>query len=84
VLLLMQGALVMACAVAGAFFVAFWQSTRERLFVFFAMAFGVLAIHWAVLGLLDVPSEERHFLYVPRLIAFLLFVVGIIDKNRRG
>lgn len=83
-LVFLQGALAMACVVTGVFFLSFWQSTRERLFLFFGLAFGVLAFHWAVLGLLNVPSEDRHFLYVPRLVAFLLLVVGIVDKNRRG
>jgi hypothetical protein len=36
----------MACLVAVMFFLSFWRSTRERLFLFFGLAFGALALHW--------------------------------------
>jgi hypothetical protein len=28
--------------------------------------------------------ESRHYVYVLRLLAFLLLIAGIVDKNRRS
>jgi hypothetical protein len=53
------------------------------LFFFFSLGFWVLAGHWAVLGALDVRAEHRHLYYLPRLLAFLLILIGIVDRNRR-
>jgi hypothetical protein len=82
--LALNGALAMACWVAGLFFMKFWRTSRDRLFVFFAYAFWALALHWAALGAFEIPTERRHFIYVARLAAFLLIIVGVVDKNRRG
>lgn len=79
-----QGALVMACGVAGLLFLRFWMSARDRIFVFFALAFWVLGAHWLLIAVLSVPAETRYYFYLPRLLAFLLILVGIIDKNRSG
>jgi hypothetical protein len=76
------GALAMACWVAGLFFLRFWRLSRDRLFVFFVLAFWLLALNWLGLGLLSGP-ETRHQVTWLRLIAFSLIIVGIVDKNRR-
>lgn len=79
---LIQGMLAMATAAAALFFLRFWKTTRDRLFLYFALAFLILALHWAALGFLHPPAETRYYLYVPRLIAFLLIIGAIVDKNR--
>ncbi|MEP7306679.1 MAG: DUF5985 family protein [Acidobacteriota bacterium] len=61
-----------------------WTATRDRLFLYFAGAFWVFALQWATVGVLHLPVETRHYLYLPRLGAFLLIIVGIVDKNRRA
>jgi hypothetical protein len=75
------GALVMASAVAGLFFLRFWRETRDRLFAMFALAFWVLGVNWLGLALSEQP-ETRTFFYVLRLLAFVLILVAIVDKNR--
>ena len=77
------GALTLACAVASLLFFRFWKISRERLLLFFALAFAVFGLNWLCLGVLDPPTETRYYFYVLRLVAFLLIIVGIIDKNRR-
>jgi hypothetical protein len=57
--------------------------TRDRLFVFFAIAFAALAANWIGLSMIDPDVESRHNIYVLRLLAFVLIIVGIVDKNRR-
>jgi hypothetical protein len=76
------GALSLASAVAGLFFFRFWILTRDRFFVFFALAFWTLALHWTGLGIADPGIETRHYLFLVRLLAFILIIAGILDKNR--
>ena len=81
--LFMWGALAMSSAVAGLYFWRFWTESRDRLFVFFGLAFWLLALNWAGLAIFDEP-ESRHWVYTVRLVAFVLIIAGVIDKNRRG
>lgn len=81
---LVSGAMTMAYFVAGLFFLRFWRDTRDRLFGSFAAAFFLLALQRALLtALVDDPrSGASILLYVIRLLAFLLILWAIIDKNR--
>jgi hypothetical protein len=66
----------------GLFFLRFWQDTRDRLFLFFAIAFSLMSASWALLGLIAYEAEGRPCVYGLRLLAFLLVIAAIIDKNR--
>jgi Family of unknown function (DUF5985) len=76
------GMLTMAGLVASLFFLRYWKVSGDRLFVFFAVAFALLAINWLALSTVDPAIEPRHWLYLVRLAAFILIIVGIVDKNR--
>jgi hypothetical protein len=80
----LQGAVAMAAVVAGSFFVRFWRESRDRLFLFFAAAFWLMAAQWTAVAMLQNPPETRHYLYLIRIAAFALIIAGIIDKNRGG
>ncbi len=75
------GVVVAACSVAGLFFLRFWRRTRDRLFVIFAVAFWTLGANWLALAFTE-QDEVRTALYVVRLLAFLLILGGVVDKNR--
>jgi hypothetical protein len=75
------GLLVMACLIIGLFFLRFWRKSRDRLFAFFAGTFWLLGINWLAL-IFYRWDEPRTGLYMVRLVAFLLLLIGIIDKNR--
>lgn len=78
------GIVVMACAIAGLFFLRFWRRTRDRLFVMFAAAFWMLGLNWLLLAFTDPAAETRRILlYTIRLLAFVLILIAIIDKNRK-
>ena len=64
------------------FFLKFFRESKDRLFGFFAAAFGVLAIDWLAHGLLIPRHESQHYLFLIRLVAFVLIIAGIVDKNR--
>jgi hypothetical protein len=77
------GALFVAAWTIGLFFLKFWRRTGDRLFIFFCFAFWALAAHWLGLGLINPATETRHYLFLLRLVAFVLIIVAIVDKNRR-
>jgi hypothetical protein len=78
------GMLTMAHVVAALLFLRSWRSSGDRLFLFFAAAFAVLALNWFGLSIVDPAQELRHYVYSLRLLAFVLLVVAIVDKNRNG
>jgi hypothetical protein len=80
--LFLWGACAMASGSVAVYFLRFWVQGRDRLFLFFALAFAALALHWLGLGIVRPPEETRHYLYLLRLVAFLLIIAGIVDKNR--
>ncbi|MBW3628846.1 MAG: hypothetical protein KY464_06065, partial [Gemmatimonadetes bacterium] len=63
-------------------FLKFRHRTRDRLFLAFAAAFTLLAVQRAALVLLADLSEATLYLYGLRVIAFLLIIAAIVDKNR--
>ena len=77
-----SGAIVAGYFVAGLFFLRFWRQSRDRLFAIFAAAFWVLAIQRLALALTTQYFEDVTWLYGVRLLAFVLILLAIIDKNR--
>ena len=80
----LSGAVAMASFVAVLFFLKFWRQTRDRLFLLFALAFGVDSIMRVLLGLDQVKGEAEPFFYLARLASFLLIIAAIVQKNRPG
>jgi len=78
-----SGVLVMGYAVAALFFARFWRDTHDRLFAWFAASFALLAVQRAGLAFAVMHNQPTTLIYVLRLIAFLLILVAIVDKNRR-
>lgn len=78
---MMLGALAMAAVVAGAFFLRFWRRTRDRLFLLFAIAFLLMGGNWLLMPIVG-REIQSPTLYLLRLIAFIIILIGIADKNR--
>jgi hypothetical protein len=83
-LTLISGATAAGYSVCALFFLRFWRTTRDRLFVVFSAAFWLLALQRLALGLLEPLEEWRTGWYLLRLLAFLLILGALVDKNRRG
>lgn len=79
---MLAGALAAGHAVAAAFFARFWRDTKDRLFVYFAIAFGLMSIQLVLSALLWQFGEAHPLHYLLRLAAFLLLIVAIVEKNR--
>jgi hypothetical protein len=77
----MLGLIVAACAVAGLFFLRFWRKSGDRIFAMFSVAFWLLAVNWTALAFAQ-DDEIRTWLYIVRLVAFLVILLAIADKNR--
>lgn len=75
---------IAACGCWGicAFFLRFWVDTRDRFFLLFAAAFGVLSLNWLLLAIWQPTGETRPFFYLLRLLAFSLILAAVWDKNR--
>ncbi|ALG72703.1 hypothetical protein VY88_16550 [Azospirillum thiophilum] len=78
------GALAALYAVAGLFFLRFWKRTRDALFMSFAMAFALLALNQILLALGGFEREEQSWIYLLRLLAFLLIIAAVVRKNLEG
>jgi hypothetical protein len=80
----LSGAICMGFLIAGLFFLRFWARTREPLFAAFALAFWLLGLTQALLGLTNIPAEERSWLYLLRLAAFTIILASVWRANRRA
>ena len=78
------GAIVMGFAFAALLFLKFWRRTREELFLAFSGSFLLHAITQALLTLGQFYTEERSWLYLLRLAAFLLILFAMWRQNRRS
>jgi uncharacterized membrane protein HdeD (DUF308 family) len=78
----LSGAITAGFLIGALFFLRFWKTTQDDLFIFFACAFALLGISQAILALPDVPVEERSWIYLIRFAAFSLILGGIAWKNR--
>ena len=68
--------------IAALFFLRFWRQTGDSLFASFAGAFALLGSGQGLLSLGGFPAEERSWIYLIRLSAFLLILAAIYSKNR--
>lgn len=78
---LLHGASIMACAVIVIGFLRYYRQTRDRLFALFALSFVVFGVNRLLLTLIDPSNEVRPYVFALRLVAFVLIIVAIVDKN---
>ena len=80
----LAGAVTMGYLVAALFFLRFWTRSRDTLFLAFAGAFALLAVNQALVVLSGTPREEQGWIYLIRLLGYLLIIAAIVRKNLRG
>lgn len=79
----LSGAICLALLTIILFFVKFWRSTRDRLFLLFSLSFSLLLGERVARAIMGLHSEWLPTVYLFRLAAFALILVAIADKNRR-
>jgi uncharacterized membrane protein HdeD (DUF308 family) len=76
------GALATASLTASLFFFRFWRDTRDFLFLAFALAFLIEGVCRTSMLLARHPNEASPWIYLVRLLGFLLVLGAIVNKNR--
>jgi zinc transporter ZupT len=77
----LAGAAALGYALAAVFFLRFWRTTRDRLFLAFCAGFMLLAANQVLAALLEAGDERTAFVYGLRVLGFLLILWAIVDKN---
>lgn len=79
----LSGAVLIGSLVVALFFYRYWAKSRDRLFLFFSVAFLIFAAERVVIALAGDPNSERTAaLYLIRFMGFVLILAAIVDKNR--
>ncbi len=78
----LSGILVVLASAIALYQVRFWRRSKDRLFLYFAIGFALMAANRTALFLVSDESETRTYVYVVRLLAFAIILWGIWDKNR--
>ncbi len=76
-----SGATMMAEIGISIFFFKYWKRSKDRLFVYFAAAFALLAVSQIVVFCYGDRGNFSIFGYSVRFIAFACIIIGIIEKN---
>lgn len=77
----LSGAVTMGFIVAAIFFLRFWKGTADRLFLAFAVAFGLMALNQALAQWLGAADERVGYTYLLRVLGYALILAAIVDKN---
>lgn len=77
------GVIASASCMAGLFFLKFWKTTRDRLFLAFAAFFFIEAINRIALLFFEHPNEGSPWIYLIRLLALMILLFAILEKNYR-
>lgn len=75
------GVIATASITAGLFFLRFWKATRDRLFLAFAAFFFIEAINRIILLGFERPNEGSPWIYLIRLLALVILLFAILQKN---
>lgn len=78
---LFAGAIAMGSLVIALFFLRFWRNTQDRFFLYFALSFLLEGLHRVYASFDLSSSEDTPHHYLVRLLAYLLILWAIVEKN---
>ena len=78
------GALAMGCLTVAMFFLKFWRSSGDRLFLYFALSFLTEAINRTAFALGEYARDDSPLYYGIRLLSYSLILWAILEKNWVG
>ena len=76
-----DGAMTMAFLANALFFRRAWAKSRDSFFALFSAAFALMALERIPLAFVSAGQHERSFIFLIRLLAFVLIIVAIVRKN---
>jgi hypothetical protein len=71
----------MGSFVIALFFLRFWRNSHDRLFLYFALSFGIEAVHRLYSAITRESGEDSPLHYLVRLLAYGLILWAILEKN---
>ncbi len=77
----LAGAVTFAYVLAGVYFLRFWRKTADRLFLSFALAFGLMALNQIAASLLGPADERVGYAYILRVLGYAVILLAIVEKN---
>lgn len=77
----LSGCLLATFLTSSLFFWRFWNKTQDRFFAIFSFAFFLLGLERLPLTF-NPLQETKGYVYLIRLLAYILILVAIADKNR--
>jgi hypothetical protein len=80
----LDGGRAVFCVIIALCFLRLGRATHDRLYHAFAIAFVLLAASSTLIGLGVASADWSVYAFLPRLLAFLVIIWAIIDKNRRA
>ena len=80
----LQAVSATAAWISATIFVRYWRDSRDLLFAYFALAFALLGLSWALLSVVNPTGDGSPYVYGLRLIAFVLIVIAVLLKNREA
>jgi len=79
----LAGLLTMGFVVGAVFFLRFWRTTRDRLFLAFAGGFALLALNFALPTVMRLPDSRLDEVFLLRVAAFVLIGGPVVWRNWR-
>lgn len=80
----LSGTIAMASLVVAFFFMRFFVKIKDRFFLYFAIAFGLMTLERIVALLSGIKEESQSLIYVVRLASFIIILFAIYRKNRNA
>jgi hypothetical protein len=78
----LNGAIFMGDVAIALLFLRCWSRTGDRLFAWFAVSFGLLAIE-RVFMFIMLGGDGQPAVFITRLFAFGFIIFAVVDRNRR-
>jgi len=75
------GVIATTSVTAGMFFLKFWKTTRDTLFLAFGASFIIEGLNRSAVLFTEKPNEGNPWIYLVRLLSMLLILVAILRKN---
>ena len=82
--LFLSGGVFIACLAIALLFLRIHRKSPDRLFLYFATTFALLAVERVLIAMVSASNEYAPAVYIVRLLAYGCIIVAIVDKNRRA
>lgn len=86
-ILVLSGTTIATFAASGVFFLKFYISSRDHFYLFFCLACWLFSLEriaiLTIIGPAQTNVESSPWVYLIRLLGFILIVVAIAMKNRK-